>query len=242
MAITPRGAIDGAPRPVVLGTRRRRLSLPPGTSGGRRAMWRRWTLWWHAVIGLLALLAAGASQAQASDARSAFKACDAQAFLALNIARNYLMSDRNRGLVMPHVEGSAIGEAMAEDLFRRVESGEIRHPGQFAADTLFKCADELKLRVGASRADGGICFTRTDVAFFLHSQRSNGAKRQQAVSAAAATLKVRELYPMALINQVAEAVYRPAQPPDLRQLMGTVAWGCIRDGARAATPASAASR
>ena len=201
------------------------------------------TLWHRVTVLLLALLATAASHAEAGDgARSAFKACDAQAFLALNIARNYLMTDRNRSLVMPYVEGSAIGRAMAEDLFARVESGEIRHPGQFAADTLFKCADELKLRVGTSRADAAVCFTRTDVVFFLHSQRTNGAKRQQAVSAVTSKLTVRELYPVALINQVAEAVYRPEQLPDLRQLMGAVAWGCIRDGTRAASAASAASQ
>jgi hypothetical protein len=201
-----------------------------------------WMLWRQAAMGLLALLITGASHAQASDAaRSAFKACDAQAFLALSIARNYLMSDRNRSLVMPYVEGSAIGKAMAEDLFQRVESGEVRHPGQFAADELFKCAEKLNLRVGASRTDAAVCFTRTDVAFFLHAQRAKGVKRQQAVSSTTATLKVRELYPVALINQVAEAVYRPAQPPDLRQLMGNVAWGCIRDGTRATSAAAPAS-
>jgi hypothetical protein len=213
------------------------------TNQGGAAMQSRWTLWRLTATLLITWLAAATSHAQPNtDTRDAFKACDAQAFLALNIARNYLMSDRNRALVMPHVEGSAIGQAMAEDLFQRVDSGEIRHPGQFAADTLFKCADELKLRVGASRDDAAVCFTRTDAAFFLHTQRAKGVQRQQAVSAALSTLKVRSLYPAALINQVAEAVYRPAQPPDLRQLMGTVAWGCIRAGARAGGTASAASR
>jgi hypothetical protein len=44
---------------------------------------------------------------------------------------------------------------------------------------------------------------------------------------------------MALINQVAEAVYTPAKAPDLRQLMGSVAWGCIH---RPPASAAAASR
>jgi hypothetical protein len=155
------------------------------------------------------------------------------------MARNYLMSDRNRALVTPQVEGSPVGQVMAEDLFRRVESGEIRHPGQFAADTLFKCAAELKLRVGASKEQAAVCFTRTDVALLLHAERINKAERQKAVSKVSATLKSRTLYPMSLINQVAEAVYRPAQAPDLRQLMGAMAWGCIH---RAPAAASAPRR
>jgi hypothetical protein len=188
----------------------------------------RWVAWrWLATV-VLALCASAPVRAQPSaTARDAFRACDAQAFLALNIARNYLMSDRNRDLVMPHVEGSPMGQAMAEDLFRRVESGEIKHPGQFAADTLLRCAGELKLRVGATREQAAVCFTRTDVPFLLHAQRSKGTERQKAVSTVSGQLKVRTLYPMALINQVAEAVYKPTQPPELRQLMGAVAWGCI---------------
>lgn len=189
---------------------------------------------------VLGLAACAGARATGDAAREAFRACDAQAFLALNIARNYLMSERNRSLVMPYVEGSPMAQAMAEELFRRVEAGEIRHPGQFAADTLFQCAAEMKMRVGASRARAALCFTRTDIAFFLHAERDKKVVRQQAVSNVSKRLSVRGLYPTALINSVAAAVYTPAQPPDLRQLMGAVAWGCIHD--QSAEAASAAGR
>jgi len=196
----------------------------------------RWILALASMLGLHA-----ASQAQPNDsARQAFRACDAQAFLALNMARNYLMSDRNRGLVAPLVEGSDIGRAMADELFDRVERGEIRHPGQFAADALFKCARDLKLRVGASKEHAAVCFTRTDVALLLHTERTKGTPRQKAVSDVVSKLTVRSLYPMSLISQVSDAVYTPPQAPDLRQLMGSLAWRCIHQ--RPAGAASAASR
>ena len=203
--------------------------------------------WWSggfAMALVWGLCSAAHAQAQAQspvDPRAAFRACDAHAFLALSIARNYLMSDRNRGLVMPQVEGSPLGRAMAEDLFERVESGAIKHPGQFAADTLFKCAGEMKLRVGATREHAAVCFTRTDVAFLLHTERSKGTERQRAVSNVSAKLTSRSLYPMGLIAQVTEAVYTPAQLPNLQQLMGAVAWGCIHQRPGAASAASTAS-
>jgi hypothetical protein len=194
------------------------------------------------------LLAAGAAtsaraQAQSGRQHDAFRACDAQAFLALSIARNYLMSNRDRSLVMPYVEGSTLGRAMAEDLFDRVESGEIRHPGQFAADTLFKCAGDLKLRVGASKEHAAVCFTRTDVAVLLDGERSKGTPRQKAVANVSAKLTARTLYPMGLINQVAEAIYTPPKAPELRQVMGAMAWGCIGRAAasRASAPAASAA-
>ena len=194
-------------------------------------------------VGFAALALCGnlPAHAQAGDAaRDAFRACDAQAFLALNIARNYLMSDRNRGLVMPQVEGSEIGRAMAEDLFDRVDRGEIRHPGQFAADTLFKCARELNLRVGASKEHAAVCFTRTDVPLLPHAERVKGTARQKALANVSGKLTQRTLYPMSLIQQVADAVYRPEKVPDVQQLMGAVAWGCINS--RAPMAASAPGR
>jgi len=201
------------------------------------------------VAGLRALLltlgigAGAASHAQtAGDSREAFRVCDSKAFLAMNIARNYMMTGRDRQAVLPHLQGDAAAQAMAEDIFGRVDAGEVRHPGQLAADTLFQCAKENGMTVGAPRQRVALCYTRTDVAFFMHVERSAGAVRQQAVAKVQARLKSRELYPVALINDVAEAVYAPPQLPDVRQLMGTVAWACIRQPASAASAASAASR
>jgi len=191
--------------------------------------------------------AAAASQAQTggqagSAQRESFRLCDARAFLALNIARNYMMTGRNRQAVVPHLQGDAAAEATAEDVFRRVDAGQVTHPGEVAADVLFECAAQQKVNVGAPRKQVALCFTRTDIAFFLHVERSNNVVRQQAVSKVQARLKSRDLYPTALINTVAEAVYAPPQLPDLRQLMGSVAWACIHRVPSAAAAASAASR
>ena len=205
---------------------------------GPRA-WLRAALLMGGVATSTASLAQTAGDA-GSAARESFRTCDARAFLALNIARNYMTTGRDRQAVMPHLQGDAAAEAMAEEIFGRVDAGAVHHPGEAAADALFKCAALQKMTVGASRRQVAVCFTRTDIAFFLHLERSNQVVRQTAVSKVAARLKSRELYPMALINSVAEAVYTPPELPDLRQLSGQVAWGCINRPAAAA--ASAASR
>jgi hypothetical protein len=203
--------------------------------------------WWRMLIGLVGLAAITPVRAQPErdEARQAFRVCDDRAYLAVNMARNYLMTGRNKDMVLPHLQGNREAEAMAEELFRRVEANEIRHPGQFAADVLMHCASERKLKVGASPALLATCFVRTDVAFFMHASRADKLTQVQAISRVSGRLKARDLYPMWLIRDVSDAVYRPAEAPELRQLMGGVAWGCIqRRGAAPAapTPASAASR
>ena len=194
------------------------------------------------LLGAVAVSAAAQAQSAADGAnasRESFRICDAKAFLALNIARNYMMTGRDRQAVVPHLKGDAAAEAMAEEIFRRVDADEIRHPGEVAADALFECAAQQKMRVGAPRQQVALCFTRTDIVFFLHFERSNHVIRQTAVSKVQARLTSRELYPAALIGTMADAVYAPPELPDLRQLMGRTAWACIN---RPPPAASAASR
>ncbi|HEX6018447.1 MAG TPA: hypothetical protein VFZ28_10130 [Burkholderiaceae bacterium] len=192
--------------------------------------------------GLLALcgLAAGAaSQAQdaAATQRDSFRVCDEQAFLVLNIARNYMTTDRNRDAVIPYLKSDAAATKMAEGVMDRIDAGTVRHPGQEAADALFQCAAEHRMKVGAPRQQVALCFTRTDIAFFLHVERSKHVVRENAVHNVSTRLTSRELYPASLIEQVAKAVYAPAELPDLRRLMGTVAWACIRERPVAASAA-----
>ena len=205
------------------------------------------TRWSHAaarlLLAALAVMAASALRAQPTDAsRAAFQTCDAQAFLTLDIARNYMMSGRNRQLVEPSVRDSELGRAMADEVYRRVDAGQVRHPGELAAETLFKCATELNIAVGAPPQRVALCFTRTDIVFFLHVARSDHVTRQAAVSKVLARLTSRELYPVALVNQVADAVYSPRELPDLQQLMRAAAWTCVNQKQPANKAASAASQ
>jgi hypothetical protein len=217
------------PRCTIRSNRSRRARLP-------------FAAWWLGLVACASVHAQAEAPkppaAPATEAREAFRVCDAQAFLALSMARNYLMTGRNRELVRPHVQGNPMGEAMAEEMYSQADAGQIGHPGQFAADVLFRCAADTKLRVGASRSHVAKCFTRTDVAFFLHGEREKGVVRQLAVSNVLKRLTVRDLYPTALVNSVAEAVYTPAKSPDLQRLMGALAWTCINQPPAAASAAS----
>lgn len=170
--------------------------------------------------------------------RDSFRICDEQAFLVLNIARNYMMTDRNRDAVMPYLKDDAAAKKLAEEVMDRIDAGSVRHPGQEAAEALFRCAAEHRMTVGAPRQRVALCFTRTDVAFFLHVERSKHVVRQNAVHNVSTRLTSRALYPAPLIEQVATAVYAPAELPDLRRLMGIMAWACIRERPQAASAAS----
>jgi hypothetical protein len=194
------------------------------------------------LLGAVAVSAPAQAQIAAEGANAShesFRICDDKAFLALTIARNYMATGRDRRAVVPHLKGDAAAEAMAEEVFRRADAEEIRHPGEAAAHVLFECAAQRKIAVGAPRQQVALCFTRTDIVFFLHFERSNHVVRQTAVSKVQARLTSRELYPAALISAMGEAVYAPPELPDLRQSMSRAAWACIN---RPPSAASAASR
>ena len=184
-------------------------------------------IWMPALVGAQA--PAGDAPAQPS---AAFRTCDTEGFMALNIARTYMAGGRKRDDVLPYVRGSAVGEGLALELFERVDKGEVKHYADFAAGKLQECAVREGMDLQEPAGKARICYARTDIAFFLDLDRQEGADRQSAEAKTSVRLKNREVYPSGLIQAVAEAVYAGrGAPEDLRRIMGTVFWTCFNKDA-----------
>jgi hypothetical protein len=200
---------------------------------------------WPLAVWLSAAAAAVAQpasrpQAPAGNMRNAFQLCDARTFVAMGLARSYFTGGRQKEPVRSLVKNDPWGRETAETLFRLADAGTLQHHAEFAADVLVQCAVANVVQVGAPKNQVRLCLARTDVGFYLHADRTAGLVRQEAISRTAARLKPREVYPTALVNAVAEVVYRPEKIPDLRALTSRMLWSCIQ--ARPQGAASAASR
>lgn len=183
---------------------------------------------------------ASSPQSPSGNMRKAFQLCDARTFVAMSLARAYLTGGRQKEPVLELVKNDPWGRDTAETLFRLADAGKLQHHAEFGADMLVQCAVANTVQVGAPKNQVRLCLARTDVGFYLHADRAAGLVRQEAISRTAARLKPREVYPTALVNAVAEAVYRPEKTPDVRALTSRMLWSCIR--ARTQGAASAASR
>lgn len=175
----------------------------------------------------------------ASAAKAAFRLCDSRTFIAVAMGRVYLYEGRDRQRVLTLVKNDNWARPLAENLIRRADAGEIVHPAQFATEVLFQCAISEAIQVGASRADAQLCIARTDIAAELHEARARGVSRAQAVARTSGRLKPPELYPPAMVNTLADVIYRAQSPPSLRTLSSEVLWGCL--AGRPKQAASAAS-
>src|SRR4051812_20487172 len=59
--------------------------------------------------------------------RQDFLLCSSEGLLALHMARSYISSNRDRNAVLPYIGPSAFDKALAAELFRRVDAGEIAY-------------------------------------------------------------------------------------------------------------------
>jgi hypothetical protein len=180
-------------------------------------------IWMPAWVGAQA--PAGDAPAQQSPA---FRTCDTEGFMALNIARTYMAGGRKRDDVLSSVRGSAVGERLALALFEREDKGELKHYAVFAAGKLQECAvrEGMDLQQPARKAT--ICYARSDVAFFLDLDRQEGADQPTAEAKTSERMTNREVYPSSLIQAVARGVYAgKGTPEDLRRIMSTVFWACL---------------
>lgn len=184
-------------------------------------------IWMPALV--WAQAPAGSAPAQQS---AAFRTCDTEGFMALNIARVYMAGGRRRDDVLPYVSGSAFGQRVALDLFEGVDNGEVKHYADFAAGKLQECAVREAMDLQQPAWQMRICYARTDIAFFLDLDRKTGADRQSAEAKTAERLTNREVYPSGLIQSVARAIYALEGSPEyLRRVMGTVFWTCLNSDA-----------
>lgn len=180
------------------------------------------------------------AQPPTGNLRKAFRLCDARTFVAMSLARAYMTGGRQKEPVLEMVKNDPWGRETAETLFRLTDAGKLQHHAEFAADVLVQCAVANTVPVGAPKNQVRLCLARSDVGFYLHADRTAGLVQQEAISRTAARLKPREVYPTALINAVANSVYRPEKIPDVRALSSRMLWSCIQ--ARPPGAASAASR
>lgn len=187
-------------------------------------------------------MALSALPAQAKDSHIGFQVCDAEGAMALHMARNYIMSGKKRESVLKHVGEDAQGMAMANALFSKVDSGEIKHHAQFAAESLLACAQREQLALNKSVGQTRVCYARVDMPFYLHLAKEQGLDKAAAIQKVSGQLSERTLYPSELISLLAERIYPDAAFEQTRKLMGTVFWSCMFNQewtAKAAHPAAA---
>lgn len=168
-----------------------------------------------------------AALAQSSQAQTAFRLCDAEGFMALNIGRAYFLAGRRKESVLPYVAGDSFGEGLVSELSRRADAGELKHYADFATDKLYECANREHLQIEEPREKARICFARVDIPFFLHTDRQAGVTKEDSIQKLSRALNDPGVFPTQLISAVAEQVFTLQEPPPIRKLMGTVFWSCL---------------
>jgi hypothetical protein len=164
---------------------------------------------------------------QESAASQTFKLCEAEGFMALNMARNYLASKNDKSQVLDHLRpDDAFANAMAQDLFAGVAAGKVRNHASFAADKLMACAARENVNLVKPQPLVAGCFARSDIPFFASIYKDRGLSRPLTRERLLQYLPDRGLYPEALVDLVVSDVYGPREEPTAR-LMRKVFWNCL---------------
>lgn len=157
-----------------------------------------------------------------------FHLCESESFMALHMARNYmLISKRDKSAVLNYISrDDKYANAVAEDIFTGVDSGKVKHYADYAADKLLKCSKDQGMPLAKSRDQLRVCFARVDIPFLLSAFKEQGLAKSEAISKATAALKNESQYPKALINTVASQMYAPGPQGSADRHMKQLFWSC----------------
>jgi hypothetical protein len=165
---------------------------------------------------------------QQTNEESKFKLCESESFMALHMARNYmLISKRDKSAVLNYISrDDKYANAVAEEIFSGVDSGKIRHYADYAADRLLKCSQEQGMPITKSQDLLRMCFARVDIPFLLSAFKDQGLAKSEAINRATTALKDERQYPKPLITAVASQMYAPGQQASADRHMKQLFWSC----------------
>lgn len=159
----------------------------------------------------------------------AFQECEAEAFLALVIARNAMHLGTSQAAQRAVPSNGEFALATIDEVYETLARTGSRDHGGFAATKFYACNSRGPLGLPENRNAAAVCLARQDLVFFLNAERVRGRAPTEAVA------RVKQLfgqsspavYPPALIDQLAPMVYRVQSGDDEYELRRFVFETCL---------------
>lgn len=158
-----------------------------------------------------------------------FQACEAEAFLALVVARNAMHLGNSQASQRAVPSNGDFALATIDEVYETLARTGSKDHGGFAAAKFYQCSERERLGLRANPSGAAVCLARQDLVFFLHAERLRGRAPAEAVA------RVKQLfgpsspavYPPALIDQLAPMVYRVQSGDDEYELRRFVFETCL---------------
>lgn len=201
------------------------------TDGLRAAQpwWSQTSKPWARWLVACALAFAGGAQAQSLlFDQPAFRQCEAEAFLALVVARNAMHLDNSKETQLAVKSNGAFTIAAIEEVYADIARSGTRDHGGFAARKFYECVKREGLPLD-EKPSAAVCLARQDIVFFLNVDRQRGRTQAEAGARVKGMLSKtsQTVYPEALIDRLLPMVYRVSSDDDEYELRQFVFETCL---------------
>lgn len=159
----------------------------------------------------------------------AFQQCEAEAFLALVVARNAMHLGNSKETQLAVRSNGEFAIATIEEVYSEMRRSGTRDHGSFAARKFYRCAQRSGLPLREDIAAAGVCLARQDIVFFVNVDRQRGRPPAEAGARAKDLMSKSSasVYPEALVDQLVPMVYRVASDDDEYELRQFVFETCL---------------
>jgi hypothetical protein len=161
--------------------------------------------------------------------KPAFQQCEAEAFIALIIARNGMHLKDTRASLLAIKSNGDFQVRTINQLFDEIEATGSKDHGGFAARKFDECAKREGLEVKADPSGAAICLARHDIVFFATAERGKGTPEPEALARVRRLFAAspKSVYPDALVDQLVPMTYRVRNFDDDYQLRQMVFETCL---------------
>ncbi len=208
------------------------MNLDPSNESLRAGQpgWLQRSKPWAQLLIAFLLAFAGPARAQALlFDQPAFRHCEAEAFLALVVARNAMHLDNSKATQLAVKSNGAFTIAAIEEVYADIARSGTRDHGGFAARKFYECVKREGLPLDEKPSAAAVCLARQDIVFFLNVDRQRGRTQADAGVRIKGLLSKssKTVYPEALIDQLLPMVYRISSDDDEYDLRQFVFETCL---------------
>jgi hypothetical protein len=159
----------------------------------------------------------------------AFQQCEAEAFIALIIARNGMHLKDTRESLLAIKSNGDFQVGTINQLFDEIAATGSKDHGGFAARKFYECARRERLAVKEDASGAAVCLARHDIVFFATAERNKGTPAAEAVTRVRRHFSAssKAVYPDPLVEQLVPMTYRVKDFEDDYQLRQMVFETCL---------------
>lgn len=179
------------------------------------------------LLGLLSQSAIASAPVIAPIESSEYQRCEAEGFVAYGTARETLRKRLPKNHWTLHPYRSDYQLSIVDELYARIESGNLKNHLIFGAEKFHSCMDEVNFPLAHTPEKTATCFAKADVALYAQDYKAGGGGIAGTKKYARNYLKNTDDYPKKMLDEIIPIAFKATSLDEFLAIRNQIFRDCV---------------